>query len=97
MGTDTKFVAEWIAAQHHDDSGEWIPDDDEYVVSVHATYEAAEKAAIAGSKSANVVEWWAVNEEQFVPELGIPQRSSAAWDTVRRWCGDWAGNVDEVR
>ena len=57
--------------------------------------EAAKAAAIAESKAANCVEWWRVQEERFNPELGIPRRSPAAWDTTRTWHGDWQGNSEE--
>lgn len=92
---DVRYIAEWIVAQHNDEHGEWEPDRDEYVGETHATLEAAKTAAIAKSKAANCVEWWRVQEERFDPELGIPRRSPAAWDTTRTWHGDWQGNSDE--
>lgn len=95
--SDVRFRAEWIDAQHHDEHGDWDPDRDEYVGSTHATLEAAQKAAIAGSKKANVVEWVKVTEERFNPSLRIHRRSDAAWDTVRVWHGDWVGNWQDDR
>jgi hypothetical protein len=95
---NVRYEAEWIAAQHIDkDTGEWDPDRDEYVGSTHATLEAAQRAAIEGSKNAGVVEWCRVAEETFDPSLNIPRRSSAAWDTTRVWHGDWEGNWSEDR
>lgn len=95
--TAPRFIAEWISAQFHDESGEWEPDRDEYSCSTHQTLEQAKAAAIAGSKKANVVEWCRVSEECFNDEVGIPARNPAAWDTVRVWHGDWQGNWDEDR
>jgi len=94
---DVRFIAEWIAAQHHDERGEWDPDRDEYVGSTHATLEAAQAAAISESKKAGVVEWVKVEEQTFNAELGIPRRSEAAWDVTRAWHGDWDGNWEEDR
>lgn len=50
------FEAEWIAAQHVDEHGEWEPDRDEYHCSRHATFSTAHAAAVASSMIANVVE-----------------------------------------
>lgn len=90
-----RFEAEWITAQVVDEFGDWNPDDDTYAHSTHATLEAAQAAATAGSKAAGIVEWCRVAEYHFNPELGIPARSEAAWDTVRIWHGDWDGNFTE--
>lgn len=95
--TSPRFIAEWISAQHHDASGEWIPDDDEYSITYCRDLEEAKRVAIANGKACNVVEWARVTEEHFNAELGIPARSPAAWDTVRIWHGDWQGNWDEDR
>lgn len=95
--TDTRYTAEWISAQHEDEFGEWEPDRDEYMGSTHATLEAAQRAAIDGSKQANVVEWCRVTEERFDSSLGIPRRSPAAWDATCLWHGDWNGEWSEDR
>lgn len=91
------FIAEWIAAQHVDEFGEWEPDMDEYRMQDCATLEEAKRVSVERGKAANVVEWARVSEMQFDPDLGIPARSAAAWNTVRIWSGDWQGNWDEVR
>lgn len=97
MNTSPRFVAEWISAQHHDETGEWIPDDDEYSVQYCKTLEDAKRVAVEQGKKANVVEWARVTEQHFMPELRIPARNSAAWDDVGIWHGDWQGNWDEDR
>lgn len=97
IGDCLRFEAEWITAQHIDEFGDWNPDDDDYAYSTHPTLEAAQAAAIAGSKAAGVVDWCRVAEYHFNAELGIPARCDAAWDTVRAWTGDWEGNWDQTR
>jgi hypothetical protein len=94
---DVRYEAEWIAAQYHDEHGEWDPDRDEYVGSTHATLEAAQRAALEGSKKAGVVEWCRVTEERFDSSLGIPRISPAAWDVTRVWSGGWDGDWQEDR
>jgi hypothetical protein len=89
MQAQTRFVAEWIAAQHADASGEWTPDDDEYEGEICTTLEQAKQFAIKHSKACNVVEWVRVTEERKTKRYG--------WDAVRSWTGDWAGNWSEVR
>jgi hypothetical protein len=95
--TSPRFIAEWISAQHHDDAGEWLPDDDEYSIQYCSDLKEAQRVAVANGKSCNVVEWARVSEQHFNAELGIPARGDAAWDTVRVWHGDWQGNWDEDR
>lgn len=94
---DTRYIAEWIEKQHVNEFGEWESDRDEYVGKDCKTLAAAKRVAITESKRCNVVEWCRVTVEQFNPDLGIPRRSSAAWDTVAVWHGDWQGNWDEER
>lgn len=94
---NNRFEAEWIAAQHHDQNGEWEPDRDEYVTQGCANLAAAQRIAVERGKAANVVEWARVTEYAFNPKLGIPARSPAAWDAIRVWHGDWQGNWDEDR
>lgn len=69
----TRFVAEWISDM--DDEGT-----DKSATSYHQTYEAAQAAAIAGSKKAGVIEWTGVREQQWKEDR---------WQTVQRWTGDW--------
>jgi hypothetical protein len=94
---NTLFDAEWIVKQHHDPvTGEWIPDDDEYVGQSFATLEQAQQAAVRESKAVGAVEWCCVRQKEFDASLGIPRRSEAAWDVVAVWHGDWDGNWDRV-
>lgn len=95
--SDTRYTAEWIAAQHHDENGEWEPDRDEYVGRACKSLADAKRLAVVESKRCNVVEWCRVTVEQFNPSLGIPRRSDAAWDTVAVHYGDWDGNWQEER
>ena len=92
---DTRYVAEWIAKQFVDENGDWEPDRDEYVAKDCRSLEDAQRVAISESKKLGIVEWCRVSVEQFNPELGIPRRSSATWDTVAIWHGDWEGNWNE--
>lgn len=94
---DTRYIAEWIEAQHKDEYGEWNPDDDEYVGRNCKSLEEAQCVAVAESKRCGVVEWCRVTVEQFNPSLDIPRQCSAAWDTVAVWHGDWQGTWDEER
>jgi hypothetical protein len=84
----TRFVAEWIVAQHFNEIGDYEPYRDEYGESTHATLEAAQAAAIASSKAAGVAEWVAVREQRLETHdsEGRPWRR---WETVRRWYGDY--------
>lgn len=62
-------------------------DEDESQVhsrSVHSTFEEAHAAALANSKAANAIEWFAIREQQQDPVTGV-------WSTVKRWSGDWDG------
>lgn len=97
MSTANRFEAEWIAAQHNDEHGEWDPDRDEYVARNCVTLEEAKRVALAQSKAANVVEWVRVTEYAFCPELKIPPHNPAAWDAVRVWHGEWSGEWSEDR
>jgi hypothetical protein len=92
-----RFEAEWIAAQYHDEHGEWQPDHDDYRAENCPDLETAKRVAVERGKAANVVEWARVTEYAFDPDLGIPARCEAAWDIVRQWSGDWQGSWDEVR
>ena len=94
---DTRYVAEWIEKQHVDEHGEWNPDDDEYCGRDCKSLAEAQRVAIEESKRAGACEWCRVTVEEFNPSLGIPRRSSAAWDTVELWHGDWEGNWNEER
>lgn len=94
---DTRYVAEWIEKQYQDEYGDWDPDRDEYRGMDCKTLEEAKRKAIENGKKANVVEWCRVTVEEFNASLGIPRRSSAAWDTVATWHGDWEGNWNEER
>lgn len=95
--TSPRFIAEWVKANHVDpDTGEFDPDLTEYGASVHASLVAAQDAAVAAGKAANVSEWARVRERNFDPSLRIDPRAEAAWDTVRTWSGDWDGHWEET-
>ena len=96
IGT-TRYIAEWIAAQHLDKHGEWDPDMDEYGERCAPALELAKAIAVRESQKCNVAEWCRVTVEIFNASLGIPARSDAAWDVVATWHGDWAGNWQEDR
>lgn len=89
---DVRYTAEWITKLYQDEHGDSDPDRDTYGRSSHPTLEAAQCAAVEGSKAANCVEWCRVLEKSFDPTLRIPRHSDAAWDVTRSWCGDWEGN-----
>ena len=97
MDNNTRYVAEWIEAQHVDEFGEWNPDRDEYAGRNCPSLALAKAVAIRESKRCGVVEWCRVTEEVFNPDLGIPRRSDAAWDVVCTYHGDWSGNWSEDR
>lgn len=80
-----RFIAEWIAAQHTNEFGDWDPDRDEYEFTVHNTLEDAQRSAVESGRAAGVVEWARVIEER---------RGQHGWDEVRYWSGDWDGNWD---
>jgi len=94
---DRRYVAEWIERQYKDEYGEWDPDRDDYRGMDCKSLEDAQAKAIAFGRLANAAEWARVTVKDFNPDLGIPCRSSAAWDTVAVWHGDWEGNWNEER
>lgn len=94
---DTRYTAEWIVAQYHDEHGEWEPDRDELMKQPCATLQIAKSIAVRKSKKANCVEWCRVSVEQFNTSLGISRHSDAAWDTIAIHSGDWQGNWSEER
>jgi hypothetical protein len=95
--SDTRYWAEWISAEKPNEFGEFDPDGVEYSRIPCQSLEDGKRLSIERGKKANVTEWARVTEEVFLPELAIPKRSDAAWDTVCQWHGDWQGNWDEDR
>jgi hypothetical protein len=95
--SDTRFWAEWISGEKPNDFGEFDPDGVEYSRVQCRNLDEAKRVSIARGKAMNISEWARVTEEVFLPELNIPKRSDAAWDTVCLWYGDWQGNWDEDR
>ncbi len=69
-----RYIAEWIIDM--DDEGT-----DKDATSIHPTYDEAVKAAVSGSKKANVIEWVRVREQK--------KHRDGYWQTVARWHGDW--------
>lgn len=82
-----RFEAEWISRQHRDAHGEWNPDLDEYTVSYHLTLDTAVAEAVKQGKAAAQAEWWCVSEQRWL---------NSEWLDVRRWNGDWDGNMNEA-
>lgn len=72
---NVRFVADWITG---------LDDDEEQVFSksVHPDFESACLAAIAGSKSADAIEWVCVREQHQDPK-------TLQWFTAKRWSGDY--------
>lgn len=76
-----RFVAEWVTKQHVDSEGEWNPDLDEFVYTHWHSKEAAEAAAIKGSKLSGI-EWIHVIEQEY---------RNRQWRDIHSWSGDWSG------
>lgn len=95
--SDTRYWAEWVSLERHNEFGEYDPDGAEYSRIPCRSLEDAKRIAVERGKSAGVAEWARVTQEDFLPELGIPKKSDAAWDTVAVWHGDWSGNWNEER
>lgn len=91
--SDTRYIAAWVK-RDGSPSGEFDPDAVEYGYAAYTSLETAQREAIRLGRQYNVMEWVRVSEEAFNPDLGIPRRSEAAWDTVAVWHGDWEGNWD---
>lgn len=92
--TKHRFKAEWIQLQHFDESGEWLPDRDEYGVAYFETFDEAQAAAIKNSKRAAQAEWIRIAEQELIDsedETGTPWRR---WETQRAWTGDYDGVED---
>lgn len=83
---EKRFAAEWVSQQFRDKDGEWKPDCDTYVTSVHQSKSGAEQAAIRGSKRSGI-EWILVAEQEY---------RNREWVDVHRWTGDWDGLHDQT-
>lgn len=95
MNTEThRFKAEWIEKQHMDESGDWIPDKDEYGEAFFKTFDEAHAAAVKNSKRAGQAEWVRIAEQHVVHEDDDGYRFKR-WETLRSWTGDYDG-LDET-
>jgi len=71
--SEVRYAAEWI--EDMDDV-----ETDNNAISYHPTYEEAERAAFAGGRRCNVIQWCRVREQR---------RIDGRWQTVKKWTGDW--------
>jgi hypothetical protein len=90
----TRYTAEWIAKQHFDESGEWLPDRDEREFRSYRSLAAAQKGGRIASKKAGCVPWVRVAEEQL-DTLDDCFGLFTRWDEVRVWHGEWEGEWEE--
>lgn len=72
-----RYLADWIVDM--DDMGETTADR-----SSHTTLEAAQAAALAGSKRTEACEWARVREQVWVGDKRLGH-----WETVATWTGDY--------
>jgi len=93
----TRYVAEWITAQHnYPGSDDWNPDADEREERTYKSLAAAQKGGAMAARKAGVFPWVRVEEQRAArgaDELGDFTR----WEVVRAWVSDYDGEVwDEI-